>query len=495
MVPDPRTPVIVGVGQVVESPQREVDLGTRPSPLALMVSALRAAISDTQSPVWSFDELIAVHSVGWSTADPALMVANELGIEVGRTRLTPIGGDVPQRLVHDCASRIVRGEIDAVAFVGAESLYTASRARKADVNLSWAVQSDDVAPAEMTGDQKVPFSEAERANGLVLPTEFYPLFENARRYRLGWTIAEQREQLGRLWANFARVAASNPYAWITSAPSGLEIATPSPTNRYIGFPYTKLLVANLPVDMGAAVILTSLNEAQRHGVPADQMVFPQFGAEGNDHWFVSERPTLDDSPAMRSIWSALQGFGADRDELDHIDLYSCFPTVVQTAADVIGIDPFDPSRVPTVTGGLTFAGGPGNNYVTHSIASMVTKLRVDSSALGLVTGVGWYSTKHAWGIYGSSPPQQPFRFRNLQNEIDATPKCPTRQDDGSVVVESYLVSHRPDGQRDRLVVVGRLGDGSRVISHSKDDELMARFEIEEMIATRGRVDKGLFTLR
>ena len=37
----------------------------------------------------------------------------------------------------------------------------------------------------------------------------------------------------------------------------------------------------------------------------------------------------------------------------------------------------------TVTGGMTFAGGPWNNYVTHGVATMVGVLREDPGDLGL----------------------------------------------------------------------------------------------------------------
>jgi acetyl-CoA C-acetyltransferase len=341
-------------------------------------------------------------------------------------------------------------------------------------------------------NERLPFSEAEASVGLLWPTEVYPVFENARRFRQGWTLAEHHEHLGRLWSQFATVAASNPYAWITKPLSAEQIATPSTTNRYVGFPYTKFLVANLPVDMGAAIVLMSFEEAERQGVSRDQMVFPQHGAEAYDHWFVSERASLDQSVAMAQIWGALNQFGETADGFAHLDLYSCFPSVVQMAAEVLGIDAFDPARVPTVTGGLTFGGGPGNNYVTHSIATMVQRLREDPSARGLVTGVGWYATKHAWGTYQATPPPDGFQSVNVQDAVDATPKCTTRQGDGSVVVESYVVLHRHDGSRKRLIVVGRFSDGARVLSHCGDDDTMEHFETNEMIGTTGVVVNTTF---
>ena len=455
-----------------------------------MAAAAERALEDAGIAGRDFDEVVAVGSIGWPGADPARQVADATGIATTRTRQLATGGDTPQRLVHEAARRVQRGELGSLLLVGGEAIYTASSARKQGVALPWTVPPGS--PSARHDHERVPFSEVEGAAGLVLPVEVYPLFENARRRRVGWTIVEHRERLGALWANFARVAATNPYAWITTAPVADQIATPSPTNRLVGFPYTKLLVANLPVDMGAALIVMSLAEARRRGVDADQMVFPQCGADGYDHWFVSERDALDRSVAMECIWSALRGFGETADGLDHLDLYSCFPSAVQMAAGVVGVDAFDPTRVPTVTGGLTFAGGPGNNYVTHSIAAMVAKLRAETGSRGLVTGVGWYATKHAWGTYSTSPPVHGFRHHDVQAEVDATPRCATRQSDGAVGVESFVVMHGHDGARERVVVVARFDDGARVVALSRDDALMERFETEEMLDARGVIRDATF---
>jgi acetyl-CoA C-acetyltransferase len=257
----------------------------------------------------------------------------------------------------------------------------------------------------------------------------------------------------------------------------------------VSYPYTKLLVANLPVDMGAAYIMTSFEHATQLGVARESMVFPQCGADANDHWYISERPQLDDSPAMRALWRALENFGLREDTLAHIDLYSCFPTVVQSACDVLGIDAFDPSRIPTLTGGLTFGGGPGNNYVTHAIASAVEALRHDPGSHALVTGLGWFSTKHSWGLYATSPPEKGFQHHDAQSEVDATPKCAFAQLQGNVRIESYTVSHDREGPR-RLVACARDARDVRTWCHSEDPALMRIAESEEIIGRPGEVRDG-----
>lgn len=487
---DPRTPVIVGVGQVTVRPVEGQAYDDRPTPLDLMVDSLEAAVDDAgpgDELLARLDEVVAVGSFTWHPRDPARLALETLGAPVCRTRLAPIGGDLPQRLVAESARRIAAGEIDAVAITGSEAMYAHRLARREGRALDWPGQGEDVPVPPRVGEDRSPLTPVELAHGLALPVDVYPLFENARRARRGWSIAEHRARLGAIWANLAAVAAANPHAWRRDAPSAAAIATPSEGNRMVAFPYTKLLVANLPVDMGASVVLASYERARALGVAPEKMVFPQCGAEANDHWFVSERPDLDASPAMSAIWDALRSFGLDVDGVDLVDLYSCFPTVVETACEVLGLDPLDPARPPSLTGGLTFAGGPGNNYVTHSIATMVERLRAAPESTGLVTALGWFSTKHAWGAYRARPPDAGYRWASAQAPVDAQERVEVAEGDGAVVVESYTVAHGPDGAPRRLIVCARRADGRRQWTHSDDPALCATAEASELIGTRLRV--------
>lgn len=460
-----------------------------------MVEALEVAATDcgVASILGKLDEIVAVPSFTWHTNDPALLVAERLGVHV-TTGLLGVGGNTPQRFVHDAAKRILAGEVRTVALVGAEAMYARLLARREGHELGWVRQSDEVPSPLISTNDPAPLTAAEYAQGLNLPTNVYPLFENARRVRLGWTIDEHRDRLGRLWSHFAKVAATNPYAWIHDAPSPVDIITPRTGNRMVAFPYTKFLMANMPVDMAAGYIMTSFEHASSLGVSRDRMVFPHCGADANDHWLISDRPGLDDSPAMGAIWRSLTSFGVTTYDLGHLDLYSCFPTVVQTACDVLDIDAFDATRVPTITGGLTFGGGPGNNYVTHSIASMVDALRADPHTQGLVTALGWFCTKHSWGVYSASPPQEGFRWADPQSEIDRQPRCVSEQRDGEATVESYTVTHASDGTPERLIIAARTADGVRTWCHTTDEGLMTESESVELIGRVGVIQSDVFTL-
>lgn len=489
--------MLVGVGQVTEHASPGANVDDAPTPLDLMTRALRLAERDAGAsfPLLSgLDELVAVGSFTWHPGDAAALVADELGLRPRATVVTSTGGNVPQKLVNAHARRIAQGEEECVAVVGAEAMHAHARARREERELHWPTNEPSSTSRATDDVDRVPFTDEEYAHGLRLPVQVYPLFENARRFARGWSLNDHRDRLARLWQRFGEVAAANPYAWLRDAPSAATISTPSPTNRMVAYPYTKLLVANLPVDMGAAFIMTSFDYARAKGVAPDRMIFPLAGAEANDHWFVSERPQLDDSPAMRAIWSALQRGGTDVEAIAHLDLYSCFPTVVECAATVLGIDALDPARVPTVTGGLTFFGGPGNNYVTHSIATMVERLRDDPESRGLVSALGWFSTKHAWGTYAGAPAPGGFSFDNVQDEVDAQPRCTTAVDNGDVVVESYTVTHGRDGAPERLILAARDHAARRIWAHSEDLELARGAETHELIGRRGQVHDGLFYL-
>ena len=378
-------------------------------------------------------------------------------------KTTP-GGNSPQMLLNDTALAIQRGDLDVAVLVGAEAMYTRFRARKAKAWLDWEPQPDAV-PSKVLGDERPGTNDAEMARAIVLPIQIYPIFENALRAAAGESIDEHQAKIALLWAHFSEVAASNPHAWSPEARTADEIATVTADNRMIGFPYTKAMNANLDTDQSAAVIICSVEAARAARVSEDRWVFPWSGADAHDHWFVSERADLHSSPAIRSVGrAALQLAGIGIDDVAHVDLYSCFPSAVQIGAAELGLALDEPDRPLTVTGGLSFAGGPGNDYVMHSIATMVDTLRADPGTKGLVTALGWYVTKHAIGVYSTEPPPVGFRHARPQDEIDALPRREQVADhDGPVTIESYTVMHERDGSPAIGIVACLMPDGRRTV--------------------------------
>jgi acetyl-CoA C-acetyltransferase len=228
-------------------------------------------------------------------------------------------------------------------------------------------------------------------------------------------------------------------------------------------------------------------------VAEDRWVFPHSGADATDHWFVSERDELSASPAIRLAGgAALELAGAGADEVAFVDLYSCFPSAVQIAAKELG---FGLDRQLTVTGGLCFAGGPGNNYVSHSIATMVERLREDPEALGLCTALGWYITKHAFGVYGARPPAAGFRHAHTQDEIDELPRREVVEGyEGPATVDSWMVMFSRDSAPETAVVVARLDDGRRALASTADPLLAAQMVDVELAGRPVKLREGGFDL-
>ena len=271
------------------------------------------------------------------------------------------------------------------------------------------------------------------------------------------------------------MAATNPHAWSRTAYTAEEIRTVSETNRMVGFPYPKLMCANIDTDQAAAVLLCSYEAAQRAGVPDDRMVFPVAGAGAHDHYFFSERFSLAESPAIRTATNAaLAAAELNVDDVARFDLYSCFPSAVQVAMQALELrgPAAGDTRPLTVTGGLGFAGGPGNNYVTHSIAAMTQACREDPGSLGLVTALGWYITKHSVGIYSTTPPPRGFIDAGgdaLQAEVDATPsREPAGAHDGAATVEATSVMFDRDGAPEVAIITALTPDGRRALANSRD---------------------------
>lgn len=513
---DPSTPVLVGVGQVTNRPGTEGEgpLTDRPEPVDLMVDAVRAAMEDCDGVrpgaaarsgrilAERVDSLRVVSTLSWEYPDPGLLVAEALAIDPRERRVTTTGGNSPQALVNATAAAIGRGELDVAIIVGADCGYTQAAVRRHPDRpvLPWTVQAADVVPAEPFGLDRWGTTDAEEARGLDAPIHVYPLFEHALRAETGRTVDEQREHIGSLWSGLSHVAASNPAAWLARQYGPDELITASDTNRLVTPPYTKLLCANMQVDQGAALILTSVGAAEAAGVPRDRWVFPLAGADANDHWFLSHRADFISSPAIRMNGRAALGLiGVSIEEVAHLDLYSCFPSAVEIAAKELQLSTAE-SRPLTTTGGLTFAGGPGNNYSTHAIAALAQTLREDPGALGLITGVGFYLSKHSLGLYGTDPgpvrgggPETAdlpegtdvsdaggFYLADPQRAVFALPQCaPDADAEGEVVVETYSVWCDRTGVPERAVVACRTPEDRRAWANVTDPDHLAMLVTEE----------------
>jgi acetyl-CoA C-acetyltransferase len=478
---DPRTPVIVGSGQHSQrTDRREPAL----EPVDLIVETARAAADDAATPsiLPAIDSVRIVSLLSWRYRDPGALVAQRLGAPVRHTAFTQPGGNVPQWLVNRTARDIAVRNADVVLIGGAEAWRTRMSFRVAGDRPTWTVQDDSVPEAEIIGSAFDMTHPAELARGIAMPVQVYPIFEQALRIAAGRSIEDHLVHISELWARFSEVAASNPNAWIQRSYTAEEIRTAGPDNRWIGFPYPKLMNSNNAVEQGAALLMCSIEAAERLGVPRDRWVFPQSGSEAHDTPAVSTRGDLHSSPAIRAAGrQALELAGIGIDDVAHVDLYSCFPSAVQIGAQELGLATDDPSRPLTVTGGLSFAGGPWNNYVTHAIATMTGRLRANPGDYGMCTANGGFVTKHAIGVYSTEPPANGFRWADAQAEADAgtSPRDVAGEYEGPVNIEAWTVMHSREGDPENGIAAVLLPDGRRAWGTTQDHEVLKQMTVEE----------------
>jgi acetyl-CoA C-acetyltransferase len=472
--------VVVGAGQLLQRPDR---LEEALEPVELMAEAAAVAARDCgSSRLVAGAGLVAAVQGAWSYPDPARVVADRLGAGGARTARTANGGNTPQSVLNILARRIAAGDLDAAVLVGGETIWSRRRQRAQGIEQPMTDQGD-ARPAEVLGADLVLGSEEERAAGVEAPIHFYPMFESAIRYARRESLDAHRDRISRLAERFNRVAVANPYAWSRQPMTAAEIREPSPDNRMVGFPYTKAMNSNWDLDQAAAVVICSAEAAAGAGVPRDRWVFLHAGTDAREADTVSERWALGEFPGLAAAARRLLELGAlGPDDLDHVDLYSCFPSAVQAGAVGFGLSE---DRDLTVTGGLIFAGGPLNNYVTHSVAAMTGVLRSDPGSRGLVTAVGGFLSKHAMGVYSTDPPSGPFVWE------DATPGGATRAvaaaAEGPATVEAYTVMHSREGPEVALFAC-LLPDGRRAWAHSSDPAVMKGGTTEELIGRPARLD-------
>ena len=420
-------------------------------------------------------------------------VAAQLGLPGGRRIYAGPGGNTPQNLVNELAEAISKGEHRLAIITGAEALHTQlSAMRKQTELVGW--EDDQPGEPEIWGKDIDSVSDIERAHNMYLPINAYALIENAIRADLGRGVPDHLKKLGELFAPFTKVAAQNPYSWFPTERSAEELSTPGPDNRFVGYPYTKYLNAIIQIDQSAALILTSAGTARELGIDPSRWVYLHGCADATDIWFLSERIDMARSPAINMMWQKASTMaGVALGDIDHFDIYSCFPSAVQIACRELGLAT-DDARGLTQTGGLPYFGGPGNNYVTHSIAEMMNTLRRAPGTTGLCNANGWYITKHALGIYSSRPPRRPFEREapaRYQADLDAMSHPTVAQvPSGHGTIETYTVPHARDGAFP-AIVIGRLENDERFIALSGDDPAtIQRFMKEDPLGRTGRVTPG-----
>src|SRR3954469_3675036 len=405
---DPRTPVLVGVGQFTENID---DPGYRGmSAVELATAAAKAALTDTganaDDVATAIDAVVGLRQFEISGPLPARLgksnnyprsVMQRLGAQPARSVIEPVGGQGPQKLVTEFGTAIANGEADVVMLIGSEPGSTARYFAKRDDKPDFSEHIDG--QLEDRGHQIGQYiTEYTVKHGLTGAAVQYGLLDNARRGRLGLSVADYRTQMAELFAPLSKVAAKNPFSSSPVERSVEEIVTVTDDNRMICDPYPRLLVARDQVNQGAAAIMMSVEAAHRLGVPEDKWVYVHGHADMIEQATL-DRADLGASPAsVLAAREALRLAGIALGGQPTVGLSSCLPVPVVAICEALGIDG-EYSRGLTLTGGLPYFGGPGNSYSLHGIAETVSRMRDEPGAYGLVGANGGVMSKYSVGVY------------------------------------------------------------------------------------------------
>lgn len=482
------TPIIVGIADVKQAIPE--DLTEAKSPVELAADVSKLALLDAGISPASLSAIIVVRastdsvpmvSAPFGTSEnPPASVAKRIGAKPAIMVHSASGGNTPQQLVNEWTEKLAQGFSGCVLLTGAEVLASIKQARKANIKLDWN-ESHDVSCEDHGPGITGMIAVDDMRHGMSKPTTQYAIAENSRRAKLGLDYDEYAFSMGSLLAPFSKVAEKNEFAAFREPFSVSDIATVSESNRYVDFPYTFRMIAKDSVNQAAAVVLTTVGAAKKIGIDQGKWVFLHAYAQAQD-LPILQRENLGESKALTLTYKkALRDSGLGIDDISFIDLYSCFPIVVELAKEALGIDD---SRALTQTGGLPFFGGPGNNYSMHAITAVVRQLRKNPDRYGLVGANGGMINKHAVGIYSCVPGWQVCDSRALQySALQQQSPIVERVPNGEAIVESYTVSHSK-GRPVNAVVIGRLKHGgARFVSCNipQDSEFLERLLTQDCI--------------
>jgi len=300
-----------------------------------------------------------------------------------------------------------------------------------------------------------------------------------------------------MWSGLSQVAAADPeHAWFSQARSAEEILLPSASNRMVGLPYTKYHCSFLDVDQAAAVVLMSVAEARRHGIPEEKWVYLLGTADALEKDTLL-RPEIHRSPAAAMVGQkCFKMAGIEVEQISHIDIYSCFPSAVTIIAREMGVNHSDGSKL-TTTGGIPFHGGPGANYTTHAIVAMVERLRDNPGQFGLITGNGGFLSKcsaciYSTTSYGSLHPKaetwQRENPKDYQAVLESAPDAQLAEAPvGHGLIETYTVAHSIAGPRQAIAIgtmIDALDYGKRFVAVSNDTVTLKRLVAQDALGLR-----------
>jgi len=487
-------PVIIGAAQFTQKKGTSDPL----DPLKLAAHASEKAIASTgNNGIKPFiDTLYMTNISSWTYTDPLGELSEILDIHPDVMDYVKITGSAPQILANRAAKSIASGKSKAVLITGADAYYSRYRRTKHNIELNWPKVSKKVIQSARNNAYHSYLTQLELRYKMYNATNVYALIETAVRNASKLNFEEHLQKIGERYEHFSKIASQNPHAWSQKFFKAEDIITPSPENRKVCYPFTKRMIANIFVDQSAALIMTSEEFAEECGIEKDLWVYLMGGVDLDNIFSISQRPRLYDSPAIRKASTlVLEQAGLTLDDIDAFDLYSCYPCMVEIARKEIGLPEGD-TRDLTITGGLSFFGGPFSSYSLHSIVTAVDLIQSNPSMKIMVLANGGYNTSQSFGIYGKERPAKSWLEINnaiVQEEINSQilPE-PILEANGDMTIDAYTFIYDRQGQIERGIVIGHIENGKRALALIEPESIyITEIEKQDLVGKIYKVEHDL----
>ena len=479
-------PIIVSVAAIT---QHSKEPATAKEAYQLMVDCCVAASEKINCPQLLTDcDEISVPQGMWGYQNPAGLIKAGINNDKASTVFAKIGV-LQQGLFNRACQRIQQGEIDVAIVAGGEAKFRNLQAQIQGIEIS---DSDDVSTADtvIEPDQEL-WLEAESNAGLGMPVGYYALMDSAWRHRQGVDIESHRDDVAALYEQMSATAADNEQAWKRTPIAAETIRNASDKNPMLAHPYTKLHNSSWNVDQASALIFCSIKKARELGIDEKHWIYPASSAESNLMQAVSQRADLSRCyGALHAGKKALSLADITIDEIEALELYSCFPVAVLQFAEELGILG---RKDLTVTGGMPFAGGPLNNFVLQSTVKVLEVMQAQNNNFGMVSNVSGMNTKQAFSVFSKQP--RAFALADVTDAVIAdSPALEVLNDySGTASIKAFTVLFNKQGA-ERAVIIAENADNQRMLAYSQQDDVMQTAMTDDLLGQSVSIAKGVFQL-
>lgn len=482
----PNTPVIIGAGFCQEKLE---DALASAEPVQLMINAVRDAARDAGSDaILSQLDSISVEQGMWDYRNPGKLIADAVGCPDAKSILADLGV-LQMTPLFNLFDAIARGEQQLGVVTGGEAKYRELRAKIAGVPVSNTVQGEDTPAPDVYHPTPDPFAtDVEAAAGIFMPVELFAVIESAIRHSQGLTIEQHRDNIAALYSQFSQIAAQNPHAWSQDVVPAEEIRNAGGKNAMLAFPYTKKHNSQWNVNQAVAILVCSYGKAKALGLDESRFIYPVSAAQSRHVVCLAQQKQLHSHPGTVMAGERAYALaGISSKDISAADLYSCFPSAVQSFAHDLQLDGVCPW---SVTGSMAFAGGPYNHGALDGVARMAEVLRQGDSSprFGLTSNLSGIFGKQAVALFSNRPNPQGYCFEDITAAVAAVdqPLPVTGEYTGPARIAGYTVVFNKDEPSHAFAYCDTPA-GARTVVKAADQALLTLMTQEEFVGRTIRI--------